>query len=192
MAAGRFRSGGPTDLVTINPGSNWFDVLAGLEAGRFANPVAFPTKTPARVVRVADFNHDGVSDIALLTADEVSVYLSDGKGGFLPPTSYDAGPDPTGLTVADINHDGNPDLLVGNSFGDVLVLLGKGDGKFQHYHKTDQQIALAVADLRGNGQKDVIYADQALDQVTVQYGAKGTPSVVGDRSQGLLAPGASR
>ena len=63
-------------------------MLAGLGAGRFANPVAFPTKTPARVVRVADFNHDGVSDIALLSADKVSVYLGDGKGGFLrrPPT----------------------------------------------------------------------------------------------------------
>ena len=82
VAAGRVHPGGPTDLVTINPGSNSFDVLAGLGAGRFANPVAFPTKTPARVVRVADFNHDGVSDIALLSADKVSVYLGDGKGGF--------------------------------------------------------------------------------------------------------------
>ena len=88
VAAGRFTPGGPTDLVTINPGSNWFDVLAGLGAGRFANPVAFPTKTPAQVVRVADFNHDGVTDIALLSADKVSVYLGDGKGDFSrqPPT----------------------------------------------------------------------------------------------------------
>ena len=131
VAAGRFTQGGPTDLVTINPGSNWFDVLAGLGVGRFANPVAFPTKTPARVVRVADFNHDGVSDIALLSADKVSVYLGDGKGGFLPPTSYDAGPDPTGLTVADVDgdNDGKLDLLVGNSFGDVLVLWAKATAR---------------------------------------------------------------
>ena len=47
-----------------------------------------------------------------------------------------------------------------------------------------------MADLSGDGQKDVVFADQALDQVTVQYGANGTPSVLGDRTQGLLAPGA--
>ena len=48
MAAGAFTRGGPPDLVTINPGSNTFSLLAGLGAGRFANPVAFPTQTPAR------------------------------------------------------------------------------------------------------------------------------------------------
>ena len=38
MAAGAFTRGGPSDLVTINPGSNTFSLLAGLGAGRFANP----------------------------------------------------------------------------------------------------------------------------------------------------------
>ena len=52
--------------MTINPGSNTVDVLAGQGGGRFANPVAFPTEDPARAVRVADFNHDGISDLALL------------------------------------------------------------------------------------------------------------------------------
>ena len=87
--------------------------------------------------------------------------------------TYDAGPDPTGLTIADINHDGKLDLLVGNPFGDVLVLLGNGDGTFQPYHKTDQSVALAVADL-GNGTKDFIYANQGLDRVVVDYGGRPT------------------
>ncbi len=81
----------------------------------------------------------------------MSIYLGNGKGGFSPPVTYDAGPEPTGLTIADINHDGNPDLLVGNPYGDVLVLLGQGDGTFQPYHKADQAVALAVADLTGDG-----------------------------------------
>ena len=50
------------------------------------------------------------------------------------------------------------------------MLLGQGDGTFQPYHKADQSIALAVADLTGNGSKDVIYADQGLDRVVVDYG----------------------
>jgi hypothetical protein len=187
VAAGPITMGGWNDLVTINPGSNTLDVLAGLGQGRFANPVAFPTKDPARVIRMADFNHDGIPDLAVLTANGLDIYLSDGHGGFLPPVSYDAGPDPYGLTITDLNHDGNPDLLVGNPFGDLLVLLGRGDGSFQPYRKTDQVITLAVADLRGNGSKDIIYADQGLDRVVVSYGT-GRSAVLGDQSTGILDP----
>ena len=186
VAAGAFTRDGPPDLVAIDPGSNTFSLLAGLGAGRFANPIALPTRNPVQVVRVADFNHDGIPDLALLGSKGLSILLGNGHGGFLPevpPSDNNAGPDPTGLTIADINHDGNPDLLVGNPFGDVLVLLGKGDGTFQHYHKTDQSVALAVVDL-GNGTKGFIYANQGLDRVVVDYGG-GQQTFTG-----LLAPGA--
>ena len=46
VAAGPLTPGGPTDLVTINPGSNTLDVLAGLGGGRFANPVAIADPEP--------------------------------------------------------------------------------------------------------------------------------------------------
>ena len=82
----------------------------------------------------------------------MSIYLGNGHGGFGKPTIYDIGPDPTGLTVADVNGDGMPDLLVGNDFGDVLVLLGNGDGTFQPYRRPTA-IALAVADLNGDGSR---------------------------------------
>ena len=142
-------AGGPIDLVTINPGSSTLGVLASLGGGRFANPVALPTASPAQVVRLADLNGDGIPDLAVLDAEGVSIYLGNGKGGFLPPVTYDAGPEASGLTVADVNDDGKLDLLVGNAFGDVLVLLGQGDGTFQPYHDANQSIELAVADLIG-------------------------------------------
>src|SRR5262249_31587380 len=47
----------------------------------------------------------------------------------------------------------------------------------------------AVVDLIGNGQDDVILANQALDRVTVQYAQTGR-SFTQDRADGLLAPGA--
>ena len=55
VAAGPLTPGGPTGLVTINPGSNTLDVLANRGGGRFANPVTLETPSPAQVVRVADF-----------------------------------------------------------------------------------------------------------------------------------------
>ena len=63
VAAGPFTTGAPTDLLTVNPGSNTLGLLVGLGDGRFANPVAIPTAEPAQVVCVADFNHDGIPDL---------------------------------------------------------------------------------------------------------------------------------
>src|SRR5262249_6918166 len=159
-AGGAFTTDGRTDLLTINAGSKTIGLLAGMGSGRFANPVAIRTGTTAQVVRVARLNHDDISDAVLLGAKSLSVFLGNGRSGFSAAVIYDAGPDPTGLTIADANRDGELDLLVSNSHGDVLLLLGQGDGTFQPYHKTDQAVALAVADLTGNGSQDIIYADQ--------------------------------
>jgi hypothetical protein len=189
VAAAPFTSGGPTDLVAINPGSNTLDVLAGLGGGRFANPVTIQTPHPAQVVRTADFNHDGIPDLALLGTSQVTILLGNGQGGFHPPVSYDAGFQPSGLTVADVNGDGVPDLLIGNIYGDLLTIQGNGDGTFRPYRNADQAVALAVADLTGDGKPDFVYANQGLDRVVVQYGSDQTKEL-GDKSTGLLSPGA--
>ncbi len=190
VAAAPLMPGSPTSLVTINPGSKTMDVLAGLGGGRFANPVTIQTASPAQVVRMGDFTGNGIDDLAVLTANELSIYLGDGKGGFLlPPTTYKVPAETDGLTVADVNGDGKLDLLVGDAYGDVLVLLGKGDGTFAPYREANQAIELAVAALAGTGSKDIIYADQGLDRVVVDYGA-GNSSVLANQSTGLLDPGA--
>ena len=176
-----------------NPGSNTLDLLAGLGRGRFANPVTIPNGAAAQVVRVADFNRDGTPDLAVLTSSGVSIYLGNGKGSFLPPVSYGAGTDPTGLTVADVNGDGLLDLLVGNSEGDLLILEGNGDGTFRPFEPVKAAIALAVADLTGNGVPDFVFADQSLSRVTVQYGTGSqntiTTHVIANQATGVLTPG---
>ena len=138
---------------------------------------------------MGDFTGNGIDDLAVLTTSGVSIYLGNGKGGFLLSHTYPVGPESDGLTLADLTGNGKLDLLVGDAYGDVLVLLGNGDGTFQPYHEADQAIELAVADLTGNGSKDVIYADQGLDRVVVDYGA-GESAVLGDQATGLLSPGA--
>ncbi len=189
VAAGTLTPGGPNSLVTINPGSNTMDVLDGLSDGRFANPTTIDTLSPAQVVRMGDFTDNGLDDLAVLTTSGVSIYLANGKGGFLPPTKYAVPSESDGLTLADVTRNGKLDLLVGDAYGDVLVLLGNGNGTFAPYHEANQAVELAVTDLTGTGSKDIIYADQGLDRVVVDYGA-GNSSVLANKSTGLLDPGA--
>ncbi len=96
VAAGPLTPGGLDDLLTINPGSDSLELLANLGGGRFANPVTIDTPSPAQVVRMGDFTGNGIDDLAVITADGLSIYLGNGQGGFLPPTTYAVPRDPTG------------------------------------------------------------------------------------------------
>ena len=66
--------------VNVDPGSNSIAVLDGLGGDALANPSPLLTSTPATVVRGGDFNGDGVTDLAVLGTDGVSIYLGDGQG----------------------------------------------------------------------------------------------------------------
>jgi FG-GAP-like repeat len=180
--------GGPI-LVALNEGSNTLGVLNGLPGGGFANAKTILTQGSPQAAIVADFAGDGSRMLAVLMPDGVTIYRPNGAGGFRPTGTFDAGNGPAGLSTADVNGDKKLDLLIGNEFGDLLILLGNGDGTFQPYQRAGRNIALAVADLNGDGKEDFIFANQALDRVVVAYGG-GQTTTRGDRSTGLLAPGA--
>jgi hypothetical protein len=187
VAIGTFTPGAAPGLATIDPGTNSFALLAGLGGGAFANPVRVFTSTPASLVRGGDFNGDGLTDLALLGPDGVTIYMNDGKGNLHPTATYNVGPDPTGLALADLNHDGKLDLLVANALGDILVLLGNGDGTFRPYRRLDQNVALAVLPT-SSPTPGFIFADQGLDRVVVASGSGST--VLGNRATGIDNPGA--
>ena len=141
---------------------------------RFASPISTATATPTWRSSARTGSPSG-----WVTA----------KGGFVQETTYNVGPDPTGLTIADVNGDKLPDLLVGNAFGDVLVLLDEGNGNFQPPTITDQNVALAVTYPNGSTTPTFVFSDQASDSVVVKSGSQPA-TVVGDRTSGLLVPGA--
>jgi hypothetical protein len=113
--------------------------------------------------------------------------MGNGLGGFLPEKTYNVGPDPRGLSIAAVNGDQRPDLVVGNAFGDVLVLLNLGNGMFKTPTIVDQSVALAVT-YTADGTPSFIYSDQSRDRITEQTGGNA-PVVVADRTSGLIVPG---
>ncbi len=200
VAAGQLDADSLADLVVVNRATNSFAVLLGSGEGGFLNPDrghTFPTGLSPTVAALGKFNDDPFVDLAILNEGslDLSIYLGGGQGNFTETFSsgaagrLSAGNLPSGLAVHDVNGDGRQDLLVSNEFGDLLTLLGNGDGTFEPYERADLNVALVVADLNGDGQGDFVFSNQARDRVTVQYSQPGQ-TFVQARGDGLLAPGA--
>jgi len=185
LVAGDFTGDGRNDVVVVNQGTHSFTVLAADGAGGFANPaLALTTSTsddssindrPGAIV-AGDFNRDGKLDLAVLMEDtgQIWIYTGNGNGTFRHTFSIPVGDEATGLSVVPGNEPGLVDLLVGNGFGDVLILQGKGDGTFQIQ---GSRVSLSVVpNLLGPGQAGVLVGDQQNNRVTVQ-----APSPDGDQ-----------
>jgi hypothetical protein len=203
LAIGDFTGQGRNDLLVVNRGSDSFTVLPNDGQGGFADPHATLTtsirdgsvfNSQAGPVVAGHFRGLGQPlDIAILMKDraEVWVFSGNGDGTFTHTFTLPAGAQPTGLNLVRNPQTGLEDLLVGDPFGDVLHLQGKGDGTFQ---VAGRRTALAAQDL-GNGQTDVLVANQQSDRITIQANRSGSPQLtpvvtLADGTHSTLAPGA--
>src|SRR5215813_10007520 len=119
IAVGDFNWDGLQDLVVANSGDNNLTILLGGANGVFAaapgGPIAVE-KGPDSLA-VADFNRDGIPDLAVANAGitSVTVLLGDGSGGFHPASGSplkvgtNAGSISLAVAAADFNGDGRPD-----------------------------------------------------------------------------------
>lgn len=122
----------------------------------------------------ADFNNDGIPDLAApdSATGVVAVFLGKGDGTFQPAVSVStgSGSTPLALAAADFNADGNIDLAValGNQPA-VAILLGNGDGTFQPPRVVSSAgstlyypVALAIADFNHDGRLDLATANNSI------------------------------
>ncbi len=193
VAAGVFGASGLTDVVSVQSGADRISLLEGTPGGGLADPslaTSYPTGIDPTQVVAAPLTADGLTDLVVLNqgSNDISIFLNNGQGGFVAMPRVDAGNGPTGLAVRDVNGDGIPDLLVSNAQGDLLIIVGKGDGTFEPYQRADQGVSLALGDFSGKGQTEYVLSNMSIDQLSVQYGE--TQSFVQGRSQGIQAPGA--
>jgi hypothetical protein len=160
---------------------------------RFAPPALAAAGAGPVAVTAADFNHDGVLDLAVANRarDTVSVLLGTGGGAFAAPVSYAAGRGPVALAAADLNGDGRVDLVVADDLANtVSVLMGNGDGTFRapvHYATPLAPRAVALGDVNDDGTPDVVVATGTNGTT----GAPGTISMLANRGNGTLLPAVS-
>ncbi|HEY3836442.1 MAG TPA: VCBS repeat-containing protein [Bryobacteraceae bacterium] len=176
-ALGDFNDDGIIDAAVLNV-SGSVSILLGNGDGTFKKGASYTFSGPFWVV-TADFNGDGVLDLAVAASFQVMTMLGNGDGTFQNPIVTQAST--SALAVGDFNGDGRPDLAI--SATPAAILLGNGDGTFQKQIAaagpvTAASSQMAVGDFNRDGKLDVVVGGLS----------GGILVMLGDGSGNLSAP----
>lgn len=165
IATGDFNHDGKIDLIATNYLANTISVILGQGNGTFVEEPRFPVGPNPFQLVVADFNNDGIPDVATVNlgynfkGDTISVLLGVKGGGFQPQKVTSVAQNMAALAAADFNGDGKTDLVVVSAvLNEVFILLGKGDGTFEPpmpISVGSEPGFVAVGDFNGDGDMDI-------------------------------------
>ncbi len=147
----------------------------------------------SRLMAMADFNHDGIADIAEVDLSGVlTVSLGQADGTLRRVGSWPLlGHEPRAIVAGDFNRDGNADLIVGDDDGSLKLFLGDGTGNLVavgDVARLESVVSIAVADFNHDGVLDLAVSDWRASSVTVLLGA-GNGSFQRGSSFPLRMPG---
>ena len=195
IAVGTFNSNNGDSnpgFVVTNFTDNTLSVFDGNGNGTFTEVTGSPFALPANgtgpvAMTVADFNADGIPDLAIVnqTTKNVTVLRGNGNGTFteFPNSPLAVGNFPVAIASGALDGSNGPALAIVNQVDNSLsVYLGNGDGTFvaasQSPLATDTTPSgVAIADL----------AQSSTGGIAVTNTAVGTVTIFADLGSGLFA-----
>jgi sugar lactone lactonase YvrE len=179
LVSADFNGDGVPDLAVADLFYGTVAILLGKGDGTFTAAPSLSASDAESVV-AGDFNGDGKLDLAVAVNEGIAVFTGNGDGTFnsAPTVTIPSTADIWRLAAGDFNGDGKLDLVLGSgvnvlpSAGQIMVLLGNGDGTFSAAAPSataEAPVQLAVADFNLDGNADIAALDSAGD-ITVLAG----------------------
>ncbi len=198
---GDFNGDGKLDVIAGSayaPGDtshSSLTVLLGNGDGTFVESMTTLTFAGLSSLAAADFNSDGILDLAVSTSPTgIQILLGKGNGAFQSPVSLGSSltnlaTNITGIAVADLNNDGKPDLVISGSLlneNAIQLYLNDGTGNFvagPAYGLGGSEFAfIAAQDFNGDGNVDIVMAST----ISRQQGGEGSVSILLGNGDGTM------
>jgi FG-GAP-like repeat len=180
IGAGDLDRDGDRDAVEPNTASDDLTVFSNSRPGALEATTVLPAAYLPRGIAVADFNRDGLADVATSSTDQANCacpgalrvfYRRPDNTGFDPPVAVppasqsDSFAPLEALAAADLNHDGLLDIVGADEGANRLVVSYRrhDNGGFDPVRAgldvADGPIDVAAGDLNGDGRTDLATAN---------------------------------
>lgn len=179
LAIGDCNNDGQMDVTVANYGTNNVGVFLGISNRRFEIMMTYSTGVYSSpyCVALADLNNDQNLDIVVTNSqsNNVMILFGMGNGSFLERKIYSTGDQsrPYHIVLKDMNNDYLFDLVIANSgTSNIYILYGLGNGTFGNISSYPlgygyEPYAIAVSDLNGDGQMDIVVACYGTDHIEI-------------------------